>query len=135
MVGNSTYHDPLRNVLVELGVKNGLLESSERAVRIHQTALHEHVAVTLEVIAGRAGRQRGHLLVEETSQTLRPCTAACVGIHWRDEAQSIRTSAHEMPTSKAHIQHMTHSSPYSTRDKAPSHPFLLGWRTMLFEVK
>lgn len=65
-----TYHDPLGDVLVELGVEDGLLQPGERSVCVHQAALHEHVAVALEFVAGRAGWQRDLLLVEEASQAL-----------------------------------------------------------------
>lgn len=76
-----TYHDPLRNVLVQLWVEDGLLQPGQRPVGVHQAALHENVAVALEVVARRASWQRGRFLVEETSQTLRSRAAACVGIH------------------------------------------------------
>lgn len=65
-----TYHDPLGNVLIELGVEDGLLQPGERSICVHQTALHEHVAVALEFVAGRACWQRDLLLVEEASQAL-----------------------------------------------------------------
>lgn len=74
-------HNPLCNVLVELWVEDGLLQPGQWPVCIHQTALHEHVTVALEVIARGAGRQRGHFFIEETSQTLGASAAACVRIH------------------------------------------------------
>lgn len=63
-------HDPLCNVFIELRVEDGLLQPGQRPVRIHQAALHEHVTVALEVVARRAGRQRGHFIIKETSQRL-----------------------------------------------------------------
>lgn len=63
-------HNPLCNVFIELWIEDGLLQPGEWSICIHQTALHEHVAVALEVIAWRAGWQRGHFLIEEASQTL-----------------------------------------------------------------
>lgn len=74
-------HNPLGYVFIELWVKDGLLQSGKRSICVHQTALHEHVTVALEVIAGRAGWKGGHLLIEETSQALGPCAAARVRIH------------------------------------------------------
>lgn len=76
-----TYHNPLGNVLIQLWVEDGLLQPGQRPVGIHQAALHEDVAVALEVVARRARRQRGRFLIEETSQTLRSRAAAGVGIH------------------------------------------------------
>lgn len=80
--GTATYHNPLGNVLVQLGVEDGLLQPGQRPVGVHQAALAEDVAVALEIIAGRACRQRGHLLVEEAGQALRAGAAAGVGVHW-----------------------------------------------------
>lgn len=65
-----TYHDPLGDVLIQLWVEDGLLQPGQRPVGIHQAALHENVAVALEVVARRARWQRGRFLIEETSQTL-----------------------------------------------------------------
>lgn len=84
------YHDPLCDVLVELGVEDGLLQPGQRSICVHQATFHEHVAVTLEVVARRARRQRGHFLIEEASQALRAGAAARVGIHCWDEARSAR---------------------------------------------
>lgn len=84
------YHDPLCNVLVELGIEDGLLQPGQWSVCVHQTALHEHIAVTLEVVARRARRQRGHFLIEEASEALRAGAAARVGIHCWDEARPMR---------------------------------------------
>lgn len=65
-----TYHNPLGDVLIQLWVEDGLLQPGQRPVGVHQAALHENVAVALEVVAGRARWQRGRLLIEETSQPL-----------------------------------------------------------------
>lgn len=90
MASFDAYHDPLCDVLVELGVEDGLLQPGQRSVCVHQATLHEHVAVTLEVVARRARRQRGHFLIEEAGQALRAGAAARVGIHCWDEARSAR---------------------------------------------
>lgn len=87
--GAAAYHNPLGDVLVELGVEDGLLQPGQRPVGVHQAALAEDVAVALEVVAGRARGQRGHLLVEEAGQALRAGAAAGVGVHWWVE-RSIR---------------------------------------------
>ena len=65
-----TDHNPLCNVLVKLWVEDGLLQPRERPVSIHQSALHEHVTVALEVVARGAGWQCGYFFIEETSQSL-----------------------------------------------------------------
>lgn len=75
-------HYPLSDVLVELRVKDGFLESCQRTVGVHQTTLHKHVAVTFEVVAGRTGLQGRHFLIKETGQTLGAGTAACARAHF-----------------------------------------------------
>lgn len=45
-------HYPLCDVLVQLWVEDGLLESGQGSVCVHQATLHEHVAVSFEVVAG-----------------------------------------------------------------------------------
>lgn len=69
-VSKATYHYPLCDVLIELRVEDGLLQSGQRAVRVHQPTPHEHVTVALEVVAGRPRGQRGDFLIEEPGQFL-----------------------------------------------------------------
>lgn len=87
----NTCHYPLSNVLIKLRIEDCFLQPGQRSISIHQPALHENITVTFEVIAGRASLQCGHLLIEESGQALRTCTAASAGVHcvrWRKQSDS-----------------------------------------------
>ena len=46
-----TYHNPVFDALQSFGVKDEILQASQRPVGIHPSALVEHVAVATEVVA------------------------------------------------------------------------------------
>lgn len=79
--GEDTCHYPLGDVLVQLRVEDGFLQTGQRTIGIHQTALHEDVAVALEVITGRPGLKSGDLLIEEAGEPLGAGAAAGAGVH------------------------------------------------------
>lgn len=111
-------HYPFSNVLIELRVEDGFLQSGQRPIGIHQPALHEHVAVAFEVVAGRASLQRGHLPVEELGQALRACTAACAGVHFLHAANMAELGLIlSVPTSTG-----THLQPIFLTDRARTTP-------------
>lgn len=80
-LSRNTHHDPLGNIFVEFCVEDGFLESCQWPISVHQSAPHEHVAVALEVVAGRAGLQRYDRPVEELGPFVRARAAAGAGVH------------------------------------------------------
>lgn len=50
----SIYRDPFGNVIEVVFVEEHILESGERPFGVDCSALEKYVAVTLEIIAGRA---------------------------------------------------------------------------------
>lgn len=86
-----TYHYPLSDALVKLKVKDGLLESGQRPVRVHQPALHKHVTVAFKVITGRSRLQGANFLFEEFVQFVRACTSARVGLIYRRAHTDVKT--------------------------------------------
>lgn len=79
--GEDTCHYPLGDVLVQLRVEDGFLQAGQRTVGVHQTALHEDVAVALEVVTGRPGLKSRDLLIEEARESLGAGAAAGAGVH------------------------------------------------------